>query len=102
MTGSLFKRKLLGASKDSHGHCFSFNLQTASMFYVKKSWQPTIFLSLFIIQEEQRKIEKRSVKVKHGSVFTPGHEQRGLLPGQKTVVLLSLHFVESFTVNTSY
>lgn len=43
----------LGASEDSQSDCFSFNLQAASMFYVKKSWQPTLFLYLFIIQEEQ-------------------------------------------------
>lgn len=68
----------LGAGKDSHGHCFSFNVQTASMFYVKRSWQPTLFLYLFIIQEEQWRNKKRSVKVKHGPVFTPG-----LLSGPK-------------------
>lgn len=62
--GSLFKEspvfspvsdKLypVGANKHSQGHRFSFNLQTASMFYVKRSWQPTIFLYLFIIQEER-------------------------------------------------
>lgn len=73
----------LGASKDSHSHCFSFNLQTASMFYVKRSWQPTLFLYVFIIQDERWRNKRRSVKVKYGTLLTSGHEAPGASPAQK-------------------
>lgn len=41
------------------------------MFYVKRSWQSTLFLSLFIIQEEQWKSPKRGVWKWSTAQFSP-------------------------------
>lgn len=52
------------------------------MFYVKRSWQPTLFLYVFIIQDERWRNKRRSVKVKYGTLLTSGHEAPGASPAQ--------------------
>ena len=59
------------------------------MFYVKRSWQPTLFLYLFIIQDEQWRNKRRSVKVKYGTVLTSGHEAPGRHPGPEGCSVVS-------------
>lgn len=76
-------------SEDSHSHCFRFNLQTASMFYVKRSWQLTLFLYVFIIQDERWRNKRRSVKVKCGTLLTSGREAPGASPNPKGCSVVS-------------
>lgn len=72
------------ASKVSHSHCFCFNLQTASMFYVEELAEHTI--SVFIYYSGRA---VKDQKEERGIGTRVSFHCRAQVPGQNHVFLLS-------------
>lgn len=101
------QRKLSGSRRAAsfrvsakiHSHCFSFSVQTASMFHVQRSWQPTLFLYVFIIQDEPWRNEKEECE----SEAQAGFHSRTRAPSQSVLFCCpAVRFVDSFGVDASY